>query len=168
MKFEMNGTKIKGCCQSEKKLVTHNFRSDLPLDVYFDFIYESFFSCQNNLFPAGMEFNFAMPYKNHVYLTTRHSHKLYSFSLSPDGSTDEKDLTLIGEFQYEAQNVCMVESVIYNFSSDQFAYYSTIESYDIESQSFDILFKTEDESLDFSPYFSFGCFPLVKYPRFKL
>ena len=124
----------------------------------------------NSLFPAGIEFNFAMPYKNNVYLTTRHSHKLYRFSLSADGITDdEKDpLTLVGEFQYEAQNVCIVESVIYNFSSDQFAYYSTIESYDIESQSFDILFKTEDESLDFSPYFSFGCFPLVKYPQFKL
>ena len=68
----------------------------------------------------------------------------------------------------ETQNVCIVNAVIYNFSSDQFDYYSTIESYDIEEESFEMLFKTEDEGLDFSPYFSFGCFALVKYPDFKL
>ena len=112
-----------------------------------------------------------MPYKDNVYLTTRHNDnsKLYSFALSTNEDSDPATkLTLIGEFQQETQNVCIIESVIYNFSSDQFAYYSTIESYDIEEGSFDILFKTEDEGLDFSPYFSFGCFPLVKYPQFKL
>ena len=61
----------------------------------------------------------------------------------------------------------MVESIIYNFSSDQFAYYSTIETYDLKSGAFDMPFQTEDESLDFSPYFSFGCFALVNYPKFK-
>ena len=118
---------------------------------------------------AGVEFNFAMPYKNNVYLTTRHNTKLYSFALSTNEESDSAvELNLIGEFQQETQNVCIIESVIYNFSSDQFAYYSTIESYDIDDESFDILFKTEDESIDFSPFFSFGCFPLVKYPQFKL
>ena len=32
MKFEINRTKIKGGCQSGRKVVTHNFKSDLPLD----------------------------------------------------------------------------------------------------------------------------------------
>ena len=31
-KFEMNRTKIKGCCQSGRNVVTHNFKSDLPLE----------------------------------------------------------------------------------------------------------------------------------------
>ena len=30
-KFKINGTKIKDCCQSGRKVVTHNSKSDLPL-----------------------------------------------------------------------------------------------------------------------------------------
>ena len=30
-KFEINRTKIKGGCQSRRKVVTHNSKSDLPL-----------------------------------------------------------------------------------------------------------------------------------------
>ena len=36
-KFEINRTKIKGGCQSGRKMVTHNSKSDLPLHIrYFD------------------------------------------------------------------------------------------------------------------------------------
>ena len=31
IKFEMNQTKIKGGCQSGRKVVIHDFKSDLPL-----------------------------------------------------------------------------------------------------------------------------------------
>ena len=54
------------------------------------------------LFQAGVEFNFAMPYKNNVYLTTRHNTKLYSFALSTNEESDSAvELNLIGEFQQE-------------------------------------------------------------------
>ena len=33
-KFDINRTKIKGGCQSGRKVVTHNSKSDLPLDTY--------------------------------------------------------------------------------------------------------------------------------------
>ena len=33
MKFEINRTKIEGGCQSGRKVVTHNFKSDLSLLV---------------------------------------------------------------------------------------------------------------------------------------
>ena len=33
-KFEMNRTKIKDGCQSGGKVLTHNSKSDLPLDDY--------------------------------------------------------------------------------------------------------------------------------------
>ena len=33
-KFEINQTKIKGGCQSGRKVVTHNSKSALPLDMY--------------------------------------------------------------------------------------------------------------------------------------
>ena len=32
-KFEINQTKIKGGCQSGRKVVTHNSKSDLPLNL---------------------------------------------------------------------------------------------------------------------------------------
>ena len=35
-KFEINQTKIKGCCQSGRKVVTHTSKSDLPLKAYQD------------------------------------------------------------------------------------------------------------------------------------
>ena len=42
-KFEINRTKIKGGCQSGRKLVTHNSKSDLPLvkllEKKYDFLY---------------------------------------------------------------------------------------------------------------------------------
>ena len=34
-KFEINHTKIKGGCQSGRKVVTHNSKSDLPLARFF-------------------------------------------------------------------------------------------------------------------------------------
>ena len=48
-KFEINRTKIKGGCQSGRKVATHNFKSDLPLimvEVKYDttlkyFVFES-------------------------------------------------------------------------------------------------------------------------------
>ena len=33
-KFEINQTKIKGGCQWERKVVTHNSKSDLPLEKF--------------------------------------------------------------------------------------------------------------------------------------
>ena len=35
--FKVNRTKIKGGCQSERKVVTHNFKSDLPLVIIYHF-----------------------------------------------------------------------------------------------------------------------------------
>ena len=32
-KFDINQTKIKGDCQSERKVVTHNSKNDLPLGI---------------------------------------------------------------------------------------------------------------------------------------
>ena len=35
-KFEINGTKIKGGCQSGRKVVTYNSKSDLPSSMLFE------------------------------------------------------------------------------------------------------------------------------------
>ena len=42
-KFEINPTKIKGVCQSDRKVVTHNSKSDLPLNMYTNKAYEKVF-----------------------------------------------------------------------------------------------------------------------------
>ena len=39
-KFEINLTKIKGGCQSGRKVVTHNSKSDLPLVFHFKIPYQ--------------------------------------------------------------------------------------------------------------------------------
>ena len=36
-KFEINQTKIKGICQSGRKVVTHDSKNDLPLEKSFNF-----------------------------------------------------------------------------------------------------------------------------------
>ena len=135
------------------------------------FAYESKFRSwekvfTNIQFPSGIEFSFAFVNDNSVYITLKNSSKLYCFPLSTEKSCTE--FLEIGEFQYETQNVTMVDSILYNFSSDQFDYLSTVESFDIRKREFSTLFKSEDQDLDFSPYYSFGCLPMVKLPTFKL
>ena len=39
-KFEINPTKIKGGCQSGRKVVTHNYKSDLPLVLISNSIFD--------------------------------------------------------------------------------------------------------------------------------
>ena len=119
-------------------------------------------------FPNEMEFAFANVYEDKVYVTPRNSRKLFSFPLyAEDGKSVE--ITEIGEFEQETQNLTLFNGMLYNFSSDQFDYLSTIEAYSISNGDFSVLFKSEDQELDFSPYFSFGTFPLtVMQKNFKL
>ena len=118
-----------------------------------------------------MEFNRAMVYENFIYLTGNHSYELYRFNpdwkLSDhDGSgviKREHELELLGKFSNEAQNVCIVGDKIFNFSTDQFEYNSTIETYDLKEGKFNVVWEEETDDFDFSPYQSSGCFPLVIY-----
>ena len=50
-KFEINLTKIKGACQSGRKAITHNSRSDLPLGVkdFFGLVYIKVMSREDRL-----------------------------------------------------------------------------------------------------------------------
>ena len=72
---------------------------------------------------------------------------------------------LVGKFSNEAQNICIVDNVIYNFTTDQFDYKSSIETYDISRKKFDNLWEKNTDDFDFSPYYSSGCFPVVIYPN---
>ena len=115
-----------------------------------------------------------MVHENHIYLTGNHAYELYRFNpdkiqphineISEEEEENERiELELIGKFSYEAQNICIVGSTIYNFSTDQFEYNSTIETFDISTKSFNVLWEKETDELDFSPYHSSGCFSLVIY-----
>ena len=112
-----------------------------------------------------IEFSFALHCEGKIYVSARHQHKLYSFPLN---SEERVELTEIGSFKEETQNLTLVDSVIYNFSSDQFDYMSSIESYDIHSGTFNTLFTSEDQDIDFSPYYSFGCFSLSVLPKYEI
>ena len=135
----------------------------------------------NIVLPKHMEFTCALVHGNYIYLTGSHAYELYR--LNPDYITDEGcvatvvsettsnavqkggeiQLELVGKFANEAQNVCVVGNTIYNFSTDQFDYKSAIETYDLETGHFSVVWEKDAEDFDFSPYHSAGCFPLVIY-----
>eukprot|EP00096_Caligus_rogercresseyi_P014924 TRINITY_DN7386_c0_g1_i1.p1 TRINITY_DN7386_c0_g1~~TRINITY_DN7386_c0_g1_i1.p1 ORF type:complete len:466 (+),score=83.55 TRINITY_DN7386_c0_g1_i1:52-1449(+) len=106
--------------------------------------------------PKNVEFSSALAFKDTIYLTSSHSRGLYTFKPKKD-----EVIRLIGQFHCEVQNVCIVKGIIYSFSSDQFDCKSSIESYDCSTGTFAQLWEERNEKMDFSPYYSFGCFPLL-------
>ena len=122
------------------------------------------------ILPKHIEFNRAIVHGSYIYLTGNHAYELYRFnpdekksSLDRNIDEDEQELELLGKFSNEAQNVCVVGNTIYNFSTDQFEYNSTIETFDLNTKKFQVVWGKDTEEFDFSPYYSSGCFPLVIY-----
>ena len=125
-----------------------------------------FWSVHNEVeLPKCMEFNNAMASGDTLYLTAVHSYELYSFK--PDQLRSERkskiQLKKVGKFANEAQNTCLLNDVIYSFSTDQFDRKSYIETYDIKTDKFELVWEKETDDFDFSPYSSIGCFPLLQY-----
>ena len=58
-KFEITWTKIKGGCQSGRKVVTHDSKSDFPLAV----------SCKNAVNPTSFSYR-TVPYKKELRVYT--------------------------------------------------------------------------------------------------
>lgn len=124
---------------------------------------------QNVEMPRAVEFNFALATQTCIYLTAKHSYELYCYKPTEANEMGcKKPLEVVGQFQCETQNMCIVDGVIYNFSSDQFDYSASVETYTEDTRTFKVEWTKADSNIDFSPYFSFGCFPLVKYPNYKL
>ena len=124
--------------------------------------------------PDEFEFHSVLPYQKELYFTRKYSSSLHKFNLNkPFGVGYFSPEELLGEFQNEAQNVCLVDGKIYNFSTGgaELSYKersSTVEVYDIANKEFKVVFepKNDEEELDFySLFISFG---LVKYPHCKL
>ena len=57
-KFEINLTKIKGGCQSGRKVVAHNFKSDLPLVGTYIFVTKQVLGIQKLNDREGSKINF--------------------------------------------------------------------------------------------------------------
>ena len=73
------------------------------------------------------------------------------------------ELELIGKFSTETHNVSLVGHEIFNFSTNQFEYISTIETYNLKTKEFKVVWEKETEEFDFSPYQPIACFPLVVF-----
>ena len=73
----------------------------------------------------------------------------------------------LGRFSSEAQNLCLVDGVIYNFSTEQFDYISTVETYSVQGAKFAQPWINKGKVYDFNPNKSVGAFPLVIYPDMK-
>ena len=73
----------------------------------------------------------------------------------------------LGRFSSEAQNLCLVDGVIYNFSTEQFDDISTVETYSVLGGKFAQPWTKKGKVYDFNPNKSVGAFPLVIYPDMK-
>ena len=113
-------------------------------------------------YPSDIEFDRAMfdPETDRLYLTSSFSMKLFQCSIQPDNSCN---METVGCFKTETKNTCMVDGIIYNFNSEEFDDERVLESYDVRSQQFSILWKDNLPQWDFSPNYCLGCFPLVNY-----
>ena len=121
--------------------------------------------------PQNIEFNRSIVYQNSIFLTGSHSYELFclkppikrqSHNIGNEHQPGHK-LELIGKFSTETQNVSLVGYEIFNFSTDPFEYISTIETYNLKTKEFKVVWKKETEEFDFSPYQSLACFPLVVF-----
>ena len=112
-------------------------------------------------YPSDVEFDRAMydPESDSLYLTSSYSRNLFQCSLSQDPC----NIQSVGKFTTETQNTCIVDGIIYNFNSEEFGDERVLESYDVRSQEFSILWKDNLPQWDFSPNYCLGCFPLVNY-----
>jgi len=129
-----------------------------PILVYEDRAWKEV-RCRN--FPKNIGFNCAVPYHDCIYLTSTTGYSLYKFD--PEAAT----ISLVGKFQEETQNICIVGDVIYNFYSEQFDYRSTVETYDIKADEFKQIWEKRTEDFEFAPYGSSGCFPVVLFPNLE-
>ena len=121
--------------------------------------------------PQNIEFNRAIVYENSIFLTGNHSYELFclkppikrqSHNKGNEPQTGHK-LELIGKFSTETHNVSLVGHEIFNFSTNQFEYISTIETYNLKTKEFKVVWEKETEEFDFSPYQPIACFPLVVF-----
>ena len=88
---------------------------------------------------------------------------------SPDELVAEQDVEpeFLGRFSNEAQNLCLVDGVIYNFSTEQFDDISAVETYSVREGNFSQPWTKKGKVYDFNPNKSVGAFPLVIYPDMK-
>jgi len=113
-------------------------------------------------YPTDLEFDRAMfdEETEDIYLTSSYSRTLFKCSLQEDNSCNMES---VGKFTTETKNTCIVHGNIYNFNSEEFDDDRVLESYDIRSQQFHVLWKDNVPEWDFSPNYCLGCFPLVTY-----
>ena len=104
--------------------------------------------------------NYALATSDHIYLVSKNAYVLVRFD-PPAKETNKIALDLMGKFHREVQNVVLMDNKIFNFSSEQFDTESCVEYFDIETGEFKLLTSMDNQSFDFSPYYSFGCFPLI-------
>lgn len=83
--------------------------------------------------PSGISYNTALTHENLIYLTGLYSEDVMRFD--PDG---EKNVKLVGRFQYPAGNVCLVGDKIYSFPEHNDC--PCVEVYNIKKKTFEVLY----------------------------
>jgi len=112
-------------------------------------------------FPPNTEFDQAMYDDENkcLFLTSRISTNIFKLTIDDDVA----DFELIGNFDSEAKNTCLIEAEIFNFASDEFSYELSLEKFMIKEKKCEVLWRKDAPGWDVSAYNCIGCFPLVHY-----
>ncbi|XP_069689027.1 kelch-like protein 25 isoform X2 [Periplaneta americana] len=127
---------------------------------------DSWFIMAETILLSNIAFTSAMPHGEWIYLTGTYSKELYRFSPELSAHSAQR-FEFVGRSHQNISNTCLVNSVIYSFSTDD-SDSMYIEAYSTSNHSFSVLWssvisKNTGGILDFSPKHSIGCFPLIKY-----
>ena len=89
-------------------------------------------------FPPNTEFDQAM-YDDEskcLFLTSRISTNIFKLTIDDDVA----DFELIGNFDSEAKNTCLIEAEIFNFASDEFSYEISLEKFMIKEKKCEVIY----------------------------
>ena len=89
-------------------------------------------------FPPNTEFDQAM-YDDEskcLFLTSRISTNIFKLTIDDDMA----DFELIGNFDSEAKNTCLIEAEIFNFASDEFSYEISLEKFMIKEKKCEVIY----------------------------
>ncbi|XP_069689017.1 kelch-like protein 38 isoform X1 [Periplaneta americana] len=149
------------CCTHKDQIFVFG-----PQVYYYHPSSDSWFIMAETILPSNIAFTSAMPHGEWIYLTGTYSKELYRFSPELSAHSAQR-FEFVGRFHQNTSNTCLVNSVIYSFSTDD-SDSMYIEAYSTSNHSFSVLWssvisKNTGGILDFSPKHSIGCFPLIKY-----
>lgn len=117
--------------------------------------------------PANENFTHAVSDGEAIYVAGISSPYLYKFvdkdviTEPVEGDRAVRDMERIGRFKFVVTNMCLVDRTIYNIAKQQFSDESAVESYNLNSGEFKMLWQRRSRKFFINPECSMGCFSMA-------